>query len=83
MTQLPLAPRVGIACSWVQSTALLDLPAHTPCVLAPRYDIHRDGIVRDEVPAGRTGRLGDVPAGGVAWVQSGETDGRWRAVEVR
>ena len=84
MTQLALslaAPAVAraVACSWVQSTAPLALPATTPCVLAPGYAVLRDGTVRDTAPAGRAWQLGDVPAGGVAWV---ERAGRWRAVEV-
>ncbi len=80
MTQLALSLAApAVACSWVQSTADLALPATTPCVLAPGYAVLRDGTVRDTTPAGRAWLLGDVPRGGVAWV---ERDGRWRAVEV-
>ena len=80
MTQLALSLVArAVACSWVQSTAPLALPATTPCVLAPGYAVLRDGTVRDTAPAGRAWQLGDVPAGGVAWV---ERAGRWRAVEV-
>ena len=80
MTQLALSLAArAVACSWVQSTADLALPATTPCVLAPGYSVLRDGTVRDTTPAGRAWQLGDVPRGGVAWV---ERAGRWRAVEV-
>jgi hypothetical protein len=72
------APR-AVRCSWAQSSADLALPADTVCVPAPRYDVLRDGIVRDDAPAGRVWRLGDVPRGSVAWVADGA---RWRAVEV-
>lgn len=80
MTQLALSLTApAVACSWVQSTADLALPASTPCVHAWRYDVLRDGPVRDTAPAGRTVTLGALPRGAVAWV---ERDGRWRAVEV-
>ena len=80
MTQLALSLAArAVACSWVQSTADLALPATTPCVLAPGYAVLRDGTVRDTAPLGRSRLLGDVPRGGVAWV---ERAGRWRAVEV-
>ena len=82
MTQLalPLAADRRVSCSWVQSTPDLALPASTPAVTAPRFDVLRDGVVRDSRPAGFGCELGDVARGCVAWV---ECDGaRWRAVEV-
>lgn len=81
MSQLALAldaPR-SVACSWAQSTARLDLPAATPCVLARGYGRVRDHVVRDARPQGQGSTLGEVPRGGYAWIENGA---RWWALEV-
>lgn len=79
---LPLAATQAervVACSWVQSTPDLELPASTPCVVARGFDVLRDGIGRDSMPAGDVVPLGVVRSGAVVWIERGA---RWCAVEV-